>query len=69
MDGCVYAYVLFVVCGCGYYMQERDFVRDYLGPVIRRDHPDVNIMIWDHNKVRVWFKRGNTALPASLSFQ
>ncbi len=29
---------------------QRDFVRDYLGPVMRSDHPDVKLMVWDHNK-------------------
>jgi len=33
--------------------QERDFLKNYLGPVIARDHPDVNIMIYDHNKDHV----------------
>ncbi|CBN79893.1 Glucosylceramidase, family GH30 [Ectocarpus siliculosus] len=26
------------------------FIRDHLGPVIRRDHPDVKIMAFDHNR-------------------
>jgi len=30
--------------------QERDFVRDQLGPVIKANHPDVKIMIYDHNE-------------------
>jgi len=30
--------------------QERDFVKTYLGPQIKKDHPEVKIMIFDHNK-------------------
>lgn len=33
--------------------QERDFVKNYLGPRIQSDHPDVKIMIFDHNKDHV----------------
>lgn len=29
---------------------QANFIRDYLGPVIRRDHPDVKIMAFDHNR-------------------
>ncbi|CAN0049475.1 unnamed protein product, partial [Laminaria digitata] len=29
---------------------QASFVRDHLGPVIRRDHPDVKIMAFDHNR-------------------
>ena len=29
---------------------ERDFLKDYLGPQLKKDHPDVNILIYDHNK-------------------
>ncbi|CAM9842799.1 unnamed protein product, partial [Ascophyllum nodosum] len=29
---------------------QADFIREYLGPVIRRDHPDVKIMPFDHNR-------------------
>eukprot|EP00903_Cladosiphon_okamuranus_P018045 g16606.t1 len=29
---------------------QADFIRDYLGPVIRRDHPDMKIMAFDHNR-------------------
>jgi glucosylceramidase len=28
------------------------FVRDYLGPTLRADHPDLKIFAFDHNKVR-----------------
>ncbi|MGG6314279.1 glycoside hydrolase family 30 protein [Paenibacillus macerans] len=31
--------------------EERDFIRDYLGPVMHREGlADVNILIWDHNR-------------------
>jgi glucosylceramidase len=30
--------------------QERDFVRDYLGPTIAKAGLDTHIMIWDHNR-------------------
>lgn len=30
--------------------QERDFVKDYLGPILHQAHPDVKIIIWDHNR-------------------
>eukprot|EP00762_Andalucia_godoyi_P006162 ANDGO_01700.mRNA.1 Putative glucosylceramidase 4 len=29
---------------------ERDFVKNHLGPVMRNDHPDVKIMVYDHNR-------------------
>jgi len=37
---------------------QRDFIKKYLGPVMRRDHPNVKIMIFDHNKDNVvtWVK-------------
>jgi glucosylceramidase len=38
-EGCVYSAA-----------QERDFLATYLGPVLRRDHPQVKIMVYDHNK-------------------
>ncbi|KAJ4456772.1 putative O-Glycosyl hydrolase family 30 [Paratrimastix pyriformis] len=39
---------------CGYHGEdERDFVRDFLGPQLKQDHPDVKIMIFDHNKDNV----------------
>ena len=28
------------------------FVRDYLGPILKSDHPGIKIMAFDHNKVR-----------------
>lgn len=30
--------------------RQADFLRDHLGPVIRRDHPGVKIMPFDHNR-------------------
>jgi len=35
---------------------QRDFIKGYLGPQIAADHPDVKIMIYDHNKdhVAIW---------------
>jgi len=35
---------------------QRDFIKNYLGPRITADHPEVKIMIFDHNKndVAVW---------------
>jgi glucosylceramidase len=36
---------------CSYSKEnERDFVAAHLGPVLRRDHPDVKILGFDHNK-------------------
>ncbi len=30
--------------------EERDFVKDHLGPTLKETHPDVGIIIWDHNR-------------------
>ena len=37
---------------------ERDFLKDHLGPRLSSDHPNVNILIYDHNKDHVveWAK-------------
>jgi len=37
---------------------ERDYIKAYLGPQLNRDHPDVNILIYDHKKNHVaeWAK-------------
>lgn len=36
---------------CIYTAEEtRDFVAEYLGPTLKRVHPDVKILGWDHNK-------------------
>ena len=32
---------------------ERDYIKTYLGPQLKRDHPDLNILIYDHNKDHV----------------
>eukprot|EP00771_Trimastix_marina_P000462 gnl/Trimastix_PCT/1483.p1 GENE.gnl/Trimastix_PCT/1483~~gnl/Trimastix_PCT/1483.p1 ORF type:complete len:525 (-),score=157.52 gnl/Trimastix_PCT/1483:74-1648(-) len=41
--------------GCYYSgAMERDFVRDHLGPRLRADHPEVQLMIFDHNKDHVY---------------
>ena len=32
---------------------ERDLLKQYLGPQLKKDHPDVNILIYDHNKDHV----------------
>ena len=32
---------------------ERDFVKMYLGPTLKKDHPDMNILLYDHNKDHV----------------
>jgi len=42
--------------------EERDFVRDYLGPTLERAGlGHVKLMIWDHNRDRI-FERGKTVL-------
>jgi len=30
--------------------EERDFLKNYLGPQLAKDHPNITIMIYDHNK-------------------
>jgi glucosylceramidase len=30
--------------------QERDFLKTSLGPILKKNYPDVKIMFWDHNK-------------------
>lgn len=32
---------------------ERDFLKTYLGPQIKKNHPDLNILIYDRNKDHV----------------
>ncbi|RED63213.1 glycoside hydrolase family 30 protein [Cohnella lupini] len=47
--------------------EERDFVRDYLGPVLEKSGmSDVRLMIWDHNKERV-YDRAKTAFEDALA--
>jgi len=36
-------------------IEERDFVRDYLGPALKENNlEDIKIIVWDHNKERVF---------------
>lgn len=30
----------------------RNFVRDYLGPILKREHPNIKLMVLDDDKVR-----------------
>ncbi len=49
---------------------ERDFVRDHLGPALERDgHGRVKILVWDHNKERV-YERAKVTLadPAAARY-
>jgi glucosylceramidase len=42
---------------CSYTPQtQQDFVANHLGPILRRDHPDTKIFVFDHNKdhVNTW---------------
>ncbi|HRR29391.1 MAG TPA: glycoside hydrolase family 30 protein, partial [Victivallales bacterium] len=42
--------------------EEKCFVKNYLGPSLKRNgHKDVRLLVWDHNKERV-FERGNAIL-------
>jgi len=41
--------------------QERDFVKNYLGPVFEKSNIDAKIMIWDHNRDLI-FERANEIL-------
>mmetsp|Transcript_134522 Transcript_134522/g.335627 ORF Transcript_134522/g.335627 Transcript_134522/m.335627 type:complete len:498 (+) Transcript_134522:105-1598(+) len=34
--------------------QEMEFLADYLGPTLKADHPDVKILVFDHNKEDVY---------------
>jgi glucosylceramidase len=38
-EGCIYSAA-----------QERDFLKNYLGPTLAKNNIDVKVMIWDHNK-------------------
>jgi glucosylceramidase len=43
--------------------EERDFVRDHLGPTLaKRGHGDVKILIWDHNKEILYERAAPTFL-------
>ena len=41
--------------------EERDFVKNYLGPILKEKYPDVHIIIWDHNR-DIIVERGDTVL-------
>ncbi len=41
--------------------EERDFVKDYLGPIVHEAYPNVKILIWDHNR-DILVGRGDTCL-------
>lgn len=41
--------------------EERDFVRDYLGPILHKKYPNIKIIIWDHNRDEI-VERGDTVL-------
>lgn len=41
--------------------EERNFVRDYLGPTLKKHHPEIKIIIWDHNR-DVVIERADTVL-------
>jgi glucosylceramidase len=30
--------------------EERDFVKDFLGPTLKKHYPNVHIIVWDHNR-------------------
>ena len=46
---------------------EADFLSKYLGPVMKKDHPDVKILIYDHNKDQIvkWSKSIYSNINAS----
>ena len=49
--------------------EERDFVRDYLGPTLaRHGHRDVRLIIWDHNRDRI-FERAQVVFDDSIAAQ
>jgi len=47
--------------------QQRDFLKNYLGPQLRKDHPNLKIMVFDHNKDHVadWVRTIFTDASAS----
>lgn len=47
---------------------ERDFIGGQLGPVLHRDHPDVKILVYDHNKDNV-VKYADTILSDATAAQ
>jgi len=50
--------------------QQRDFLKNYLGPQLRKDHPNLKIMIFDHNKDHVanWVNTVNSDSAAAQYF-
>lgn len=36
--------------------EQRDFLRDHVGPLFRKEHPDLQLIVFDHNKdhVHLW---------------
>ena len=41
--------------------EERDFIKNHLGPTLKASYPDANIVIWDHNR-DVLVERGAVVL-------
>lgn len=41
--------------------EERDFVKHHLGPTLKASHPDIHIIVWDHNR-DIIVERGDTVL-------
>lgn len=41
--------------------EERDFLKNYLGPTVRKAYKDKKIIVWDHNR-DLLFQRANTIL-------
>ncbi|KAJ0408904.1 hypothetical protein ATCC90586_005941 [Pythium insidiosum] len=40
---------------CAYNAEfQAEFVGNFLGPIMRRDHPEVKIMVFDHNRGSIW---------------
>ena len=46
--------------------EERDFVRDYLGPTMKKHYPNVKILIWDHNR-NILVERGDIVLKDKVA--
>lgn len=41
--------------------EERDFVKNYLGPILKESYPNIHIIIWDHNR-DILVERADTVL-------
>ena len=37
---------------------ERDYVKTYLGPTLKKDHPDLNILLYDAQQMTMWLNMG-----------